>query len=363
MSWQLLPLEVLKTNPLEGIWYLHTQPPIHNLVVGSVVAWSPFPAMGTLMVMWLLTLVAATIVLADILAGLRLHPIAAGVVATVAMANPNLLTTINIVSYEVPVAFMLICAVWFAQRYLRSPDVAGLVGLTTTLTMLAMTRSLFHPLFVVAVVLVVGVSRKAPWRLLVGAALLPVLVVGLWMGKNAVVVDRATASSWFGFNLQRGITATMTRDSVEADVEAGRVSALALEYPWGPLSQYEPFTGPCEAPYGDSAALTIVNKTPLIPNFNHGCYLAAYDQAAADASNLVKEHPAQYLSTRRTVLASSYAMASIGQPGYDIYGTQIAAPDRTWLDELGDVWLLPSNQNIHGAGWNLPLLGDGPMPF
>ena len=362
LSWQLLPMEVLRSDPIGGIWYLHTQPPLHNLVVGAVVRWSPFPEMGTLFVLWMATLVATTVVLADVLAGMRLHPVAAGLVATIAMANPNLLSTINIASYEIPVAFLLVCSVWLVQRYLRRPALGGLLAVAGALTALAMTRSLFHPVFVVVVLTLVGVARKATWRQVAVAVAVPLLVVGGWMGKNAVVVDRATSSSWFGFNLQRGVTATMARADVEDDVAAGKVSALALEYPWGPIEQYEPFTGPCDDPYGDHPALTIEMKSALVANFNHACYLAAYDQAADDAEALIARHPGRYLSTRRTVLASSFAMAAVGEGGR-IYGTTIDAPTRTWMDAVGDVALLPTDQQIHSEDWNLPLLVDGSFPY
>ena len=42
-AWQLLPTETLRANPLGSVWYLHIQPPIWNLIVGGVLAWSPAP--------------------------------------------------------------------------------------------------------------------------------------------------------------------------------------------------------------------------------------------------------------------------------------------------------------------------------
>src|SRR4051812_13435181 len=33
VSWQLIDIDVLRHDPLRSVWYLHTQPPLHNLVV------------------------------------------------------------------------------------------------------------------------------------------------------------------------------------------------------------------------------------------------------------------------------------------------------------------------------------------
>ena len=49
-SWQLLDVSVLQDDPLRGVWYLHTQPPLFNLVVG-LLAWSPLPLAGALFVL------------------------------------------------------------------------------------------------------------------------------------------------------------------------------------------------------------------------------------------------------------------------------------------------------------------------
>lgn len=365
ISWQLIGIDELGRDPLGSVWYLHTQPPLHNLVVGSVLRWSPFPAVGTLVALYALALVGTGLLLTDVLARWRVHPVAAGLVSALALANPNLLTTVGVASYEVPVTLLLVASLWWFQRSLQRPGLVPLVGLAATLTALAMTRSLFHPAFVVAVVVLAGVARRIAWRHVVVALAIPVLVVGGWMLKNQVVFGTPTLSSWLGFNLQRGVVATMERDDVERDVADGRVTSLALEYPWGELGQYQAWLDGCRADHDQPATADAIKyrvQGVPIANFNHECYLPLYEESQANAIALVKAHPGQYLRSRGTVVVASFAVASIGNedPGF---GTSKASVDRTWMDEAGDVLLVPVHVDFRMGSWNLPLFGDAPISF
>ena len=65
-SWQLLDLDVLEHDPLRGVWFLHTQPPLQNLVIG-LVAWSPLPLAGTVFVLYAGCLVVLGLLVHDLL--------------------------------------------------------------------------------------------------------------------------------------------------------------------------------------------------------------------------------------------------------------------------------------------------------
>ncbi|HEX2577183.1 MAG TPA: hypothetical protein VHK88_12595, partial [Aquihabitans sp.] len=365
ISWQLVELPELTADPLGSVWYLHTQPPAHNLVVGSVLRWSPFPPIGTLYVLYLLSLLGIGLLLTDVLARWRLHPVAAGLVSAVALANPNLLSTINVASYEVPVALLLMASIWWFQRQLQHPGLVPLVGLAASLTLLTMTRSLFHPAFAVAVVVLAAVARRAPWRHVAVALAIPVVVVGGWMVKNQVLFGTPTLSSWLGFNMQRGVTAPMARTDVERDVRTGEVTPLALELPWGELDSYGRRVDGCR-PEHDHPSVTsetkyVVRDIP-IPNFNHECYLPLYEESQENALTLVRRHPGRYLSTRLTVLTGSFTMASIGLDA-GLGSSTKRLSERTWMDAVADRALLPVTREIDMSGWNLPLFGEAPLPF
>ena len=74
----------LRDHLFQSIWYLNIQPPVHNLFVGGVLAWSPFPEMGTLFVAYGAALYLSGLLLHDVLVRWRVERIAAGVVVVVA---------------------------------------------------------------------------------------------------------------------------------------------------------------------------------------------------------------------------------------------------------------------------------------
>ena len=90
-SWQLLDVAVLEDDPLRGVWYLHTQPPLFNLVVG-LLAWSPLPLAGALLALDVCALLVVAFGLQDLLVRWGVPVVGATIAAAVAVANPSLLT-------------------------------------------------------------------------------------------------------------------------------------------------------------------------------------------------------------------------------------------------------------------------------
>jgi hypothetical protein len=360
-SWQVLDLHALQSDPFGSLWYLHTQPPVHNMVV-AVAIFAPAPIVGTLFVLYIVTLIVTGLLLHGLLVRWGLGPLAAGVVAALAMANPNLLGTIHIASYEVPVAMFVIGSLWAAQRYLDEPRLRWLLVTSGALTAGALTRSLLHPVWVLGILAALMVARPLPRqhaRRHVAAALaIPLVLIGGWALKNEIVFGQATLSSWSGFNLQRGVVATMDRSDVEDAVADGDVSPLALQYPWGTLDVYEDVEGvpgdfiePCR-PEHDHAAVDVPEKDQLrgvrIANFNHECYLPLYDQASEDAVALVRRYPGRYLTSRGPALEMSFR---VSYAGYD--------KPSTWMDALYAPLLGKLHTSIPMDDWNLPLLPGG----
>ncbi len=365
-SWQLIERGELAKDPFGSVWYLHIQPPLHNLVVGSVLRWSPFPAMGSIVFLYVVALVGIAVLLVDLLGRWRVRPLIAGPIVALALVNPNLLSTVGVASYEVPVAFLLVASVWWFQRQLQRPGLAPLLGLSVTLTALAMTRSLFHPAFVVAVVVLAAAARAVPWRHVVVAVALPILVIGGWMVKNQILFGTPTMSSWLGWNLQRGVTAPMARDQVKAAVRAGDVTSLALEYPWGTIDQYDRWLDGC-VPTHDHPAVTVKVRPNhggfVVSNFNNECYLPLYAESQRNAIAMIKREPGRYLQTRGTALQFSFSMAAVGVGSSDFATPGRKVPDRTWMDALGDSLLGPVHAASNMDDWNQPLLLGGDLRY
>ena len=350
-SWQILDVDALADDPLGSLWYLHIQPPGYNALVAAI-AWLPVPLIGTLYAVDVAALAGIGLLLHAILVRWGVGPIAAAVVAAITVLNPSLLSTMAMASYEVPVGLLIVAALATAQRYLETPRAAWLLATAGLLTAGALTRSLLHPLWIAAVLALLVIARPPDRRVLLASALVPVVFVGGWMLKNQVVFGTATTSSWLGFNMQRGVTAPMDADLVRADVADGAVSDLALERPWGPLSAYGEWTAGC-TPHGhpvtDEADKEAAGITTA--NYNHECYLPAYQEAQRNAVALIRRHPGEYAADRMTALELSF-----------VHSTTLHSGRTTWLDTAYSPLLLSIDRDISQEGWNLPLFGE-PRPF
>jgi hypothetical protein len=274
--------------------------------------------------------------------------VTAGVIAAISLLNPCLLSALHWGHYEVLVAFSIVAALVCAHRFLDDPQPGRLLLVAALITLCGLLRSLFHPMWVIAAIALLIAVRRVPRRYAVAALSVPIVVFGGWMAKNMVLFDSATTSSWVGFNLQRGVVASMDEDDVAQDVADGTVSSLALEYPWGTIDQYEPWIESCDP--NEHPALRLPEKEPngtaRVANFNHECYLPVYRQAQEDAVRLIREHPGRYLSTRGYGLLMAYQPAQTGIP-----------PDETWIDRIYRPALLVVQVRIPQDDWNLPLLG------
>lgn len=348
-SWQLLDLEVLEDDLTGSLWHLHTTPPLHNLVVGLAL-WSPTPVAGTLFVGYGAALLVTGLLLHGLLVRWGLGPLTAGGVAGVSIADPSLLGTIHIASYEVPVSMLVVGSLWAAQRHLDEPRLRWLLATSALLTAGALTRSLLHPVWVVIVLAVLLAARPVTGRHAAAALALPVVLVGGWAAKNDVMFDSLTLSSWSGFNLQRGVVALMDRDDVRDAVDDGTVTRLALEHPWRGLDDYADVAEPCE-PERDHPAVSRLDKeapvTGPIANFNHECYLPLYREASDNALALAGSHPRRYLTTRGPTLVMSYRSS---------YADDEVS---TWMDAAYDPLLLTVDTRIPMDDWNLPLPPGG----
>ena len=302
IAWQLIPTETLRSDPLRSVWYLHIQPPLWNLIVGGILAWSPAPDAISLQVLQFGFGVLAVALLASLLARLFGRSWAGVVVATVTMLDPQVLANAFTPTYELPTTCGLIVVLWLVVVRPRSPQFT-LISLAAVGTAIVLTRTVFHPAWLLLLLLVVGwvLRRSVDRRTIAVTAAIPIVLVGGWMVKNEAVFGRPTLSSWFGMNLQRAVIPVATDEQLNTWAAAGDINEITAAYPSGfvSYSAYEPYVGPCLAQH-DHPATANVNRlgNDVFPNFNAECYLPIYDIAGHDAWWVITHHPSLYVEGR-----------------------------------------------------------------
>jgi hypothetical protein len=355
-SWQLLDLHRLTADPFGSVALLHIQPPAFNLFVGVVERWSPVSAAFTYQVLYLACGLVLVVTLRALLIELGCSDVAATVGTVVVALDPVLLSYENTVTYELPVATLLVVSGWCCARYARTRSTGHLVGFVAAITAAALTRALLHPVWLVAMVVlvVVAVRPRTGWKAIGAAAAIPVVLVGGWMLKNEVLFGEPTMSSILGGNLARGVIAPMPRTAVDRLVRDGTITPAARVRAFSAYSSYQPEIGPCHTHWTPTVVRSLT-KDDGISNFNSVCFLRVYRQEQHNALVLLRERPGDYLGTR-------YAP-------FSIHFFHDLAPDRyhdnTTLRVLSDVWnpvLLRLGVTVHDGGWTNNLIPGAPPP-
>jgi hypothetical protein len=302
IAWQLVPTETLRSDPLGSVWYLHIQPPIWNLIVGGVLAWSPLPDAISLQLVQFGFGVLSVALLASLLGRLFGRPVVGVVVATLAMLDPQVLAGAFSPTYELATTCGLIAVLWLVVVHPRSPGFT-LISIAAVGTAVVLTRTVFHPAWL-ALLLASSwwiVRRSVDRRALAVAVAIPVVLIGGWMVKNEAIFDRATLSSWFGMNLQRAVVPVATDDQLTTWAAEGGISELTAAYPSGfsSFSNYEPYVGECTPQHSHPATAEVTRPSPdTLPNFNAECYLPIFDIAGDDAWWVITNHFSLYLEGR-----------------------------------------------------------------
>ncbi len=305
--WQLAPLPALIAHPLRSVWYLHIQPPGWNLLVGSLGRWSPLNLAQSIQLFMLISGMVLAGCIATLLVTLGMNRRTAVVIALICSANRAMLMHGFDELYELPVAALLALMVCLLAR---RPDRSRMVlAGSVVATVIAMTRSLYHPLWLAVVLAVALWTRRGTIsrRTMVAAIGIPLLVIGGWSAKNQVLFGESSLSSWTGMNLLRSVGPAVAPQDIAKLHEAGTISGVAVVGPFSDYAGYEPVMPPCAASHTDAvltqrmrypAPTSVVPSPSPTPNFNYECYLPVFDRAGSDALALIRARPGAWFTAR-----------------------------------------------------------------
>lgn len=352
-GWQLIPWDVLSADPLRSVWYLHVQPPLWNLFLGGLARVSPFGDSMTLQVaMAVIGLVGAALA-AELARALGLTRRWAVVVALIATANPEVMKGAFEPTYELATGVLLLAVVLVLSRLAAMGNTRrGLVLLAVLATATTMTRSLYHPVWAMALI-VLGlwlVRRRIDRRTVLATLAVPVLVMGGWMAKNQFLFGEATLSSWFGMNLQRAVIPVLPRADLEKMYADGDVSEIAMIGPFGNYDMYVDSMPPCE-PRHEHRSVSEATRTTdqWSPNFNYECYLPIFSAAGDDAMAVIKEHPGVWLQGRMWSLRATFAVSTVPSESDSVVMRA--------LDTAFSILRLDMGGVLSTNGWGTPIYG------
>ena len=353
-GWQLIPWDVLSTDPLRSVFYLHIQPPLWNLFLGTTAWMSPFSDRVTLQVLMALIGFAVAWLAAVLGRRLGLSRRVAVIVALIATLHPEVLKGAFEPTYELATAALLLAVLIAVSDLTRKENVRrSLVILASAVTVTALTRSLYHPAWALVIV-VFGLwlmRRRINWKASVLVLSIPVIFMGSWMAKNEVMFGHTTMSSWFGMNLQRAVIPVLPKDDLDEMYAKGQISDIAMIGPFGKYELYENVFEDC-VPTRSHRSLAEPTRTTdqWSPNFNYECFLPLYDQAGKDAIAVIKEHPEAWLEGRLWSLRTTIAVSPIP--------SESKSEVMTGLDRVFSIARLDFGGVLSTKGWGTPIYGQ-----
>ncbi|MDQ3446678.1 MAG: hypothetical protein M3496_10980, partial [Pseudomonadota bacterium] len=303
MLWQLLPFELLRDRPAESIWYLHSQPPLYNVLVAALLQ-LPGDFQAWWRVVWIGVGLAFPLVICAALLVAGAPRWLVHVFTLAVSLNPTLLLYENLLLYTYPEALCVLLG--FYALLLTGLGRPRWVMFSVATTTLVLFRAMFQPLWslgiAVTTVTALGSAENAQhrtggrsWKVAGMALVLPLVIGGLLILKNGLLFDVWTSSSWFGHNVAKLTVMAMLGETPNLR-ERGVVSDAFVAGPFAPLDHYpRDWTAEAlrraEQDYGGAPALTTAAKPSGSPNFNHLAYIDLSRRLMTDSVAAYQANP------------------------------------------------------------------------
>lgn len=293
-GWHYIDPVLMQSDLLRSLWYLHSQPPLFNLGLGLFV--KCFPEHLIILVLHLCYMLLGcvfTILLASILIRSGISNLLSFLITVFFITGPICLLYENVLMYDYPCMFLLICSAFLLQRLLQSRRFLDYSLFFGTLACLVLIRSFFHfAWFLVWVGLLCFVQASRRKHILI-AACLPCLLIGAVYCKTFLLFDAFSTSTWLGMSLAKLTLPQSSLQERQAMVQHKEVSPLVLIRPFSEIQAYTSYVNisvPTNIP-----VLAQELKSTGYTNYNHIGYIRISKQYLDDTLHIIAKHPQIYL--------------------------------------------------------------------
>ena len=324
--WQLLPWPPLVEDLPAALLDLHSQPPFLNLLFGLALQASVATQRsmeGLLQPLYFAVGAAAVATHAVLARRLVSGRLARWVVVLLLVANPYLYASLHYLFYTPWELLFLLLSALLGLRLFERPGPGRLAAALVPPVLLVYTRSLFHPIwFVGLVVLLAMLARPAlPWRrgaVLASAAL---LLVAAWPMKNLARFGFFGFSSWSGMSIARGLPTGEPLLPSGYQARLGAFARTSNEPPVpGSVERAERLVPP---EFRGRPALVAVAKPDGSPNWNHYALIPLSRELGAAALATLRGEPSLLFMKAADFYANGFALYEARWPYRSGYSTEM----------------------------------------
>jgi hypothetical protein len=300
-QWQLLDRQQLKGHLFASLFYLHSQPPLYNLFTGVDLKLPRFwqlPFLSVSSALLGLVIVLSTFLLC---LELRFSRSVAYVIAFAVLLSPSFIANENYYYDTIPTAAALIVGGLCLARYFRSGSLRWGLGYGSSLALVVLTNSTFQWPWMLVLLLPLAVRTHWDWRKVARVTLLPVVLVGGWQLKDAVMFHTYTTSSWTGMNLYRVAFHNVGLYQINRLVEQNQLSPVALHSPFvTPVATYVPKLVSAHPGTGEPVLDNRLKSNGQGINLNNANFIAISNAYLKDDLRYIELAPMHYLATALT---------------------------------------------------------------
>ncbi len=291
--WQYIDLPLLKNNLFQSIYYLHSQPPLFNMFLGFVLKIFATNAILVFNILYLFFGLIFTISLFLLMTKLGVPDKLSAILTVLFVISPACILYENWLFYTYPTATLLCLSALFLHKFLVTQTIKNGFIFFTLLSLIVLTRSIFHLLWFVLFVLILLFYERYNWKIIAFACCIPLMVILLLYAKNIYIFGNSTSSSWFGMNLSRMTVMNLSENERASLIQQGKISELSLIPPFSGLEVYQDYL-----PRIKKTNIPVLDQEVKVggaTNFNNIVYIDISKQYLKDAVYVLIFYPKAYL--------------------------------------------------------------------
>ncbi len=294
--WQYLHIETLKNNLLPGVWYNHTQPPLFNLILGTIL--KIFGNESQLAFSFLFKTIS---LLNAILLYLIVNKIVAQKTVSILISLFYILSPAAIVYeteifYTTTITLLFLIFFYFLLKLKEKIIIINIIGVFAPILFACLTRSMYHIVFfiVISTIIIAYFRKSVHIRKIIITASIFIILISSWYLKNYYFFSTFSSSSWIGMNLSR---------NVFHDIQIKDSSKITSLEPFQKISAYNKFIKNSSVNKFrnlNDRDLICEFKNDSFINLNHIDYIEVSKLYLAESKNQIVKHPIDYIKNTLT---------------------------------------------------------------
>lgn len=291
--WQFIDIQLLKTDLCRSIFYLHSQPPLFNLLLGIVLKMSEVYTNLIFNVVYLFLGLVFYVSFVHLMIKLKISTRLSIFLTIILMISPANICYENWLFYTYPIAALLPFAGFALYIYLQHQQVLCGLLFFGTLAVIVMLWGLFHPIWYLISACIVLLRKNVNKKVFTVSVLVPGMLILLILIKNNILLGTFSTTSWLGMNLSK-TTTTMLPIPIKINlINKGKISLLSVVPRFSDVALYKTIIH--ENKKTNIPVLDNTYKANRYNNYHHLIYVAVSKQYLKDALYVIRHYPEYYL--------------------------------------------------------------------